>query len=97
MTRLNVEYDNKFLIPLIMKCSYFLNLDFVYTYTSTVDGPSNSLFDTPIPSVEVNEGLLLAKLFLFQCCVVNLSVHARSLLLWWNEHAKAISQCGLSC
>jgi hypothetical protein len=83
-----VEYDNKILILLIMKCSYFLNPNFAYSYTSTVDGPSNFFFDTPIPSVEADEGLLLAKLFLFHRCVVNLSVNAGSLLLWWKEHAR---------
>jgi hypothetical protein len=36
------EYDNKILIPLLVKCSYFLNLDVVSTYTSIVD---SSLFD----------------------------------------------------
>ncbi len=36
------EYDNKFLIPLLVKCSYFLNLDIVSTYTSIVD---SSLFN----------------------------------------------------
>jgi hypothetical protein len=41
-----VEYDNKILIPLLVKCSHFLNLDVVGTSTS--NGPSYSFFDTPI-------------------------------------------------
>ncbi len=76
-----VEYDNKILIPLLVKCSYFLNPDVVSTYTSTIDGPSNSSFDTPISSVEADEGLLLVQLSFFHCCAMNLSDDARSPLL----------------
>jgi hypothetical protein len=60
-------YDNKILILLLVKCSYFLNFDVVNTYTSTVDGPSKLLFSISI--VEADEGLLLVELsFFFLLC-----------------------------
>jgi hypothetical protein len=71
-----------------MKCSYFLNLDVGGTYTSTIDGPSNSSFDTPISIVKTNEGLLLAEFSFLRCCAMNLSDDARSPLPWWKEHAR---------
>jgi hypothetical protein len=62
------KYDNKILILLLVKCSYFLNPNVVSTYISIVDGPSNCSFDIPISSVEAYEGLLLAELFFLLFC-----------------------------
>ncbi len=70
-----------------MKCNHFLNLDVVGTCTSTSDGPLDSLFDTPILGTNVDEGLLLIKLFFFRLCVVNLNDDVGSPLFWWKEHA----------
>jgi hypothetical protein len=36
-----VEYDNKILIPLLVKCSHFLDLDVACICTLTSDGPSD--------------------------------------------------------
>jgi len=83
-----VEYDTKILIPLLVKCNHFLNLDVVGICTSPSNGPSNSLFDTPILSTNANERLFLAQLFFFRHCVVNLSDDARAPLLLWKEHAR---------
>jgi hypothetical protein len=85
---LSIEYDNKILIPLLVKCSHFLNLDVVSTCTSIANGPLDSLFDIPILSAEANEGLLLTKLCLFHQCAMNLNDDARSPLLWWKEHVR---------
>jgi len=81
---LAIEYDNKILIPLLVKCSHFLKLDVASTCTSTTNGPLNFLFDTPILGVEVDKGLLLTKLCLFRQCVVNLNDDAGSPLFWWK-------------
>jgi hypothetical protein len=62
---LATEYDSKMLIPLLVKCNHFLNLEVTSTCTSTANGPSDSLFDTPILGAKANEGLLLTKLCLF--------------------------------
>ncbi len=83
-----VEYDGKILIPLLVKCSHFLNLDVASTCTSTLDALLDSLFNIPISSTNANEGLFLAELFLFRCCAVNLNDDARAPLLWWKEHAR---------
>jgi hypothetical protein len=70
-----VKYDNKILIPLLVKCSHFLNLDVAITCTLTSNGQSNSFFDTPIFGTNVNN-------FIFFHCVVNLIDDARSPLIW---------------
>jgi hypothetical protein len=49
---LATKYDNKSLIPLLMKCSHFLNPLVASTCILAVDSPSYPLFDTPISSVE---------------------------------------------
>jgi hypothetical protein len=62
---LAIKYDCKIFIPLLVKCSHFLNHNVASTYTLIVNCPSNSLFETPISNVKVDERLLLAKLFFF--------------------------------
>jgi len=49
---LATKYDNKPLIPFLMKCSHFLNLHVASTCILVVDGPSYLVFDNPISSVE---------------------------------------------
>ncbi len=83
-----VEYHKKILIPLLVKCNRFLNPDVASTYTSTTNGPSNSLFDIPILGAKANERLFLTKLCIFHQCAVNLNDDARSSLFYWKEHAK---------
>ncbi len=81
-----IEYDSKILIPLLVKCSHFLNLNVANTCISIANGPLDSLFDTSILSAETNEGLLL--LCLFCQCAMNLNDDVGSPLLWWKEHAR---------
>ncbi len=52
------KYDNKILIPFLVICSHFLNPHVTSTYTSTSNGPSNSLFNIPISNAKKNEGLI---------------------------------------
>ncbi len=62
---LAIKYDCKILIPLLVKCNHFLNLDVASMCTSTLDGLLDFLFDTPISGTNANEGLFLAELFFF--------------------------------
>jgi hypothetical protein len=49
---LTTKYDNKPLIPLLMKCSHFLNPHVASTCILIAGGPSYLVFDTPISSGE---------------------------------------------
>jgi hypothetical protein len=49
---LTTKYDNKTLIPLLMKCNHFLNVHVASTCVLVADDPSYPFFDTPISSLE---------------------------------------------
>jgi hypothetical protein len=50
--------------------------------------PTDSFFDIVIFGVKASEGILVAKMYVFHHCVVNLNSNARFLMLCWKEHVR---------